>query len=158
MFVIDVIGIVLAVAPLLIEAGKFSHNVAGNAKLALNPSKHREFVDEFFRDLSYELTMFRMSLEKLVLDLNVDHQTQQDLLQLLKQDHQDVQQWTKPSQELQDKFESRLGSSMETFMLSLEGIMTELAKLIKETTRGLSVPPKVRYCDHTPININLTRV
>jgi hypothetical protein len=153
MFVLEVIGIVLAVAPLLIEAGKVSHNVAGSARMAASPNKHREFVDEFLRDLAYELTMFKMTLEELVSQLNIKDSLKQELL---REDHLDLQLWVQPSTELLKEFHNRLGTSLESFVHSFEGVFVELGKLVadnKARSHSLPVPLSsytiVRHCTST---------
>jgi hypothetical protein len=128
MVVLESIGLVLGIAPLIIELLKAKPEPV-YALLATSRDNAYDLMEEFYGTLSYELSMLKMSLLQLVNELPIAAEHKEKLL-----NDQDLDQsiWKNPPEEIRVAMEGRLSACHEPFVHSMEKILHVLAKIVDD--------------------------
>jgi len=152
MVVLESIGLVLGIAPLVIELLKAKPEPVHDM-LAMKSENASELMEEFYGSLSYELSMLKMSLIQLVNELPIDVELKDKLL-----DDKSLDQsvWRNPPEKIQTAMEARLSACNESFVHSMEKILHLLAKLVDDKTLPFVLDPThivSDFYDHVPSEI-----
>jgi hypothetical protein len=138
----EAIGLVLNIAPLLIELWKANPETV-NALQAISRDNTRNMIEEFYDGLHYELSILKLNLSNLVKDLPVDQQLKD---KLDNDTNLDAAVWRNPQEELQLALQRRLGPGCDSFMRCMESILKLLAKLVDDKSLPISLTEEDIVC------------
>jgi hypothetical protein len=134
MVVLEPLGLGLNVAPLIVELLKANPEPV-HAIRALNAKHINECKAEFYRDLSFEVAMLRMTLTALVRELPI---SEEEKNKLIDEKSLDAMVWKRPSEELRSALEGRLSSCWDPFVQSMDKILHLLAKIVDDKSVPLA--------------------
>jgi hypothetical protein len=130
--VLEAIGLIMALAPIFVQLSKHQKIMAGARQ-----ERHSAVADEFYSDLSYEMSLLSITIGKFVRELSIPEETKMRLTDPTQLDHLI---WRQPSDELRNIFQNRLGECTDSFLYSMGIIFKQLEKLVEDSS--LPVPLK----------------
>src|ERR1700753_1755442 len=133
---IEILGIALAVPPLITDAMDRSHPIITPLIHSFNSKTHNECVEDFFTNLHYEICMFHNIIRRLVEELNIDDDLK---VQLLEPSLLNVEIWENPPLQFQRALQERIGHQEAGFRMLLENILKYLGKITKDNSLPLSL-------------------
>ena len=133
---IEVLGIALAVPPLITDAMDRSHPVVTPLIHSFSSKTHNECVEDFFINLHFEICMFHNIIQRLVYELNMEDDLK---ARLLEPSLSNVGIWENPPQQFQRALQERIGHQEAAFRHLLEKILTYLRKITKDNSLPLSL-------------------
>jgi hypothetical protein len=126
--VLECIGLLLGVTPLIIEALKANPEPIDAFK-ATKTENAREILAEFYTDLGFEVSMLKITLTALVKELPIETALKE---KLTNEKTLNPMIWKLPPQELQDALERRLSPCYESFVQSMQKLLRLLANLVED--------------------------
>jgi hypothetical protein len=133
---LEAIGLGLGIAPFLIELLKANPEPV-HAMMAIKTDTAKEMMEEFYRDLEYEVSMFKITLINLIHELPITDDLKQELTD---EKGIDSTLWKDPSPELKVALERRLSACFEAFLQSMGKILKLLSKVVKDGTLPVDLP------------------
>lgn len=125
---VEIAGLLLAVLPLFIAAAKPYREGLDTMKTALRPKVLDEKLEDFYRDLGFEVTVLKYTLENLVQSLPIITEAEKDRFV----ESFDTNLLNKG--ELTRAFNERLGRAFDTFESYLRHILRLLEKVVDDDT------------------------
>jgi hypothetical protein len=140
---IEVIGLALAIPPLISDPAKTLPFLVNPLRAALSRKRHKEWVEEQFRDLNFEITLFHDILNSFVDTLALDEAERRRLRNIEYLSHE---AWTEASEPLWNIFRYRLGDKTDSFIHHIEVILKELEAFVTDVpeSRSQTYPPPLR--------------
>jgi hypothetical protein len=126
---IEIIGLALAIPPLIMGPEKTALYVTSPVVAILNRKKHKDWVEEEFRDLNFEITIFNETLNGFIDKLPLDETAKRRLRNVDKLSHK---AWTEASEDLWPAFRCELGEKTDSFVNHMEVFLVELEGLISD--------------------------
>ena len=135
---VEIAGLLLAVLPLFIAAAKPYRDGLETMSTALSSKAMDEELEDFYKDLNYEVTLLRFTLESLVQSLPVITKEEKDRLI----NRFDVR--LLDEEVLTRAFNERLGRAYDTFESYLKQILLLLEKAVDDETLQSKSDQRVR--------------
>ena len=135
---VEIAGLLLAVLPLFIAAAKPYRDGLETMSTALSSKAMDEKLEDFYKDLNYEVTLLRFTLESLVQSLPVITKEEKDRLI----NRFDVR--LLDEEVLTRAFNERLGRAYDTFESYLKQILLLLEKAVDDETLQRKSDQRVR--------------
>jgi hypothetical protein len=142
MLALEALGLALRIVPLIVKLLKADPELAHPFR-ALNAKLVNEFREEFYRDLSFEAVMLKMTLTTLVRELSI---SEEEKNKLIDEENLDTMVWKEPSEELQSALEGRLNICWDPFLQSMEKILRLFAKIVEDKSVLLTENQIVGIC------------
>ncbi len=142
---VEIAGLLLAVLPLFVAAAKPYREGLETMKTTLRSKVMDEKLVGFYRDLEFEVTVLKYTLENLVKSLPIISETEKDsLVESFDTSLLDKVQLTRA-------FNERLGRAYDTFESYLRQILRQLEKVVDDDTLQTSsnnmVGSSITYLD-----------
>ena len=125
---IEIAGLLLAVLPLFIAAAKPYREGLKTMNTALRSKAMDERLEDFYRDLQFEVTVLKYTLDSLIKDLPIITEEEKDLL---------VERFDMSlldTEALARAFKEKLGRTYESFESHLREILRLLEKAVDDET------------------------
>jgi hypothetical protein len=137
---IEIVGLAFAIPPLISEATKTAPYMMNPITAAFSRKRHKEWVEEQFRDLNFEITIFNDTLKSFVDSLPLDAA---DRKRLRNTDHLSHEAWTEASEDIWEIFRHRLSDKTHSFIHHIEVILKELEKFVADVpgSKSQTYPP-----------------
>jgi hypothetical protein len=131
---LEVLGIALAVAPMITDAMDRSHPIITPLRHSFSSKTHNECVEDFFTHLHYEICMFHSIIQRLVYELDIEDDLK---AQLLEPSLLNISIWENPSENFQRALQDRIGHHETSFRDLLKRILIYFRKLTKDNSLQL---------------------